>query len=139
DGTGLAGWVEGGVGAEAVAVKVWDAASAQELLTLTGNTANLNCMAFSPDGKRLATAGYQDGFFLDGPREPVVDRTVQLWDTTSGQELLTLRGHTEFVQSVAFSPDGKRLATASGSLWGGTGFGPPGDMKLWDEASGQAI
>ena len=57
-------------------------------------------MAFSPDGKRLATASY--------------DHTAKVWDAESGKELLTLRGHSDNVYGVAFSPDGKRLATASG-------------------------
>ena len=56
-------------------------------------------VAFSPDGKRLASASE--------------DQTVKVWDATSGQETLTLKGHTDWVLSVAFSPDGKRLASAS--------------------------
>ena len=56
-------------------------------------------MAFSPDGKRLASASY--------------DQTVKVWDAATGQESLTLKGHTNYVWSVAFSPDGKRLASAS--------------------------
>ena len=55
-------------------------------------------MAFSPDGRRLASAGW--------------DRTVKVWDAATGQEALTLTGHTEPVWSVAFSPDGRRLASA---------------------------
>ena len=42
------------------------------------------------------------------------DHTAKLWDAESGKELLTLRGHSDPVYGVAFSPDGKRLATASG-------------------------
>jgi WD40 repeat protein len=56
-------------------------------------------VAWSPDGKRLAT-GSNDG-------------TAKVWDAATGQELLTLRGNTGFVYSVAWSPDGKRLAAAS--------------------------
>ena len=56
-------------------------------------------MAFSPDGQRLASASG--------------DGTVKVWDAGTGQETLTLKGHTELVASVAFSPDGRRLASAS--------------------------
>ena len=56
------------------------------------------CVAISPDGSRLATSS-EDG-------------TVKLWDSQTGQEVLTLRGHTDIVPSVAFSPDGTQLATA---------------------------
>jgi WD40 repeat protein len=41
------------------------------------------------------------------------DRTAKVWDAVRGQELLTLSGHKGIVNGVAFSPDGKRLATAS--------------------------
>ena len=56
-------------------------------------------MAFSPDGKRI----------VSGSR----DNTVKVWDADSGKELLTLKGHTGGVTSVAFSPDGKRLVSGS--------------------------
>jgi WD40 repeat protein len=78
---------------------VWDAASGQESLTLRGHNSFVYSVAWSPDGKRLATAGD--------------DRTVKVWDAASGQEVLTLRGHSKGVYSVAWSSDGKRLATGS--------------------------
>ena len=53
----------------------------------------------SPDGKRLATASS--------------DQSAKVWDAASGQDLFTFKGHTLYVNSVAWSLDGKRLATAS--------------------------
>ena len=61
-------------------MKVWDATSGQEMLTLKGHTDGVTSVAFSPDGKRLASASW--------------DQTVKVWDATSGQETLTLKGHT---------------------------------------------
>jgi WD40 repeat protein len=69
------------------------------LLTLRGHSGAVYDVAYSPDGKRLATASS--------------DHTAKVWDAESGKALLTLRGHSGYVWGVAYSPDGKRLATAS--------------------------
>ncbi len=100
-------------------VKVWDATSGQESLTLKWNTKYVRSVAFSADGNRLASAS-DDG-------------TVKVWDATSGQETLTLKGHTNTVWSVAFSPDGNRLASASNDqtirVWDATSVQPPPALK----------
>jgi len=79
-------------------------------------------VAFSPDGKHLATSGY--------------NRKLKIYDASTGQELLSLVGHRGNVWAVAFSPDGTRLASATGE------FGSPaqlGEMKLWDASTGKEI
>ena len=69
------------------------------LRVLKGHTNSINTLAFSPDGKRLASASG--------------DKTARVWDVNTGENTLTLRGHTESVRGAAWSPDGGRLATAS--------------------------
>ena len=69
------------------------------LHTLIGHTADVVGIAFSPDGRRIATASH--------------DRTVKVWDTATGREVFTLRGHTAGVLSVAFSPEGHRIVSGS--------------------------
>jgi len=91
-------------------VRIWDALTGKELLVLgRGQKASATDLAFSPDGTKMATA--------DGE-----DRTVRLWNTTTGEALLTLKGHTDWVASVAFAPDGKRIASTG---WDKT-------VRLWD-------
>ncbi|NWJ96398.1 MAG: hypothetical protein HXX20_11505 [Chloroflexi bacterium] len=66
---------------------------------LRGHSASVNSVAFSPDGKTLASGS--------------LDKTIILWDVTTHNQLATLKGHSDSVYSVAFSPDGKTLASGS--------------------------
>jgi WD40 repeat protein len=66
---------------------MWDLASGQELLILTGHPEPVVSVAWRPDGKLLAT----------GTGDPI----IRVWDMALGQELQTLKGHTGAVTSVA--------------------------------------
>ncbi|MGD9029325.1 MAG: BTAD domain-containing putative transcriptional regulator [Anaerolineae bacterium] len=90
-----------------------DALSVQELSRAHHSEAPLWELAFSPDGSRYATAS-DDG-------------TAKIWDAAGGDELLTLRGHTSYLNAVAYSPDGRSVATAAYD----------GTARIWDTSSGQ--
>nr|WTB36220.1 hypothetical protein OG781_27175 [Streptomyces sp. NBC_00830] len=87
--------------------------SGRTLATIEG-TNNSSDAVFSPDGQILAIAQ--------------VDETVRLWNTTSRQEIVTLKGHKNTVHKVAFHPSGSMLASVDGD----------GIARLWDTATGKA-
>ena len=83
-------------GSDDKTVRVWDLDTGTSR-TLTGHTDRVNAVAYSPDGRHLATGSD--------------DKTVRVWDLDTGTSR-TLTGHTDGVNSVAYSPDGQ---LASGS------------------------
>src|SRR6185295_5512930 len=87
---------------------------AQTIRQFTGHTAPVFSVAFSKDGKRLASASF--------------DHTIKLWDVSSGKVSRTLTGHRTKVLTLAWRSDGRTLA--SGSV--------DGVVQLWDTATGQS-
>jgi eukaryotic-like serine/threonine-protein kinase len=80
-------------------ILIWDATTGQKLYALQGHTASAWKLAFSPDGRCLAT--------------PHTDGTIILWDLATRKPLKTFRRHGNIVSCVRFSPDGQWLASAS--------------------------
>jgi WD40 repeat protein/tRNA A-37 threonylcarbamoyl transferase component Bud32 len=110
-------------------VHVWNAQTGLELFTLRGHTGgDVNTLAFNPDGTRLVNSV---AFNPDGTRLVTggTDNTLKVWDAHTGQELLTLKGHTAIVSGVAFSPDGVRLASGDQS----------GQVRIWDTRIDQEL
>ncbi len=105
-------------------VRVWEVPSGREERRFAHSTHERLAVRFSPDGKMLACS---DGQHEMRHFEPIPDISVQLWDWKERTLLHSLRGHTNCVYTLAFSPDGKTLA--SGSM--------DQTIKLWDTATGQ--
>jgi WD40 repeat protein len=83
---------------------VWDTTTGKLLFRLEGHAnARSLLIAFSPDGKRIATTEIVGGI------GPAGTGTIRLWDATTGRELLTLNHSFPRVTGLSFSPDGHRL------------------------------
>lgn len=101
-------------------VDVWQLDTGTLRATYRGHAGGVTALAFSPDSKLLATGS--------------LDKTVVLWDTATGQERTrSLMIPALVVWSVAFAPDGKTLAIATGP--DDFRLRQPGDIKLWDVAT----
>jgi WD40 repeat protein len=103
------------------AVKVWDVARREVVLTLKHHPKGLNAVAWSPDGKILASATLNK----DKVGEP---GEIILWDAQTGEERTRLNRHPGEVSCLAFSPDGKFLASGSCR-----------QVRLWDLGAGKQV
>jgi WD40 repeat protein len=96
-------------------VVLWDAATGQEIREFRGHQFGAEAVAFSADGKFLATGGR--------------DRTVRIWDVRTGAEVRKCTGHTDTILAVAFSPDGRQIASE----------GNDSTIRLWDTGTGGEV
>jgi eukaryotic-like serine/threonine-protein kinase len=105
-------------------IQVWDVSSGEKLLTLSGHEREIWSISYSLDGTRIASGG--------------LDKTVRIWNADTGAQIKTLRGHGDSplmadfispVASVAFSPDGKLIASGSYDY----------TVKIWNADTGAEV
>ncbi|MDY7050261.1 MAG: serine/threonine-protein kinase [Microcystis panniformis WG22] len=83
--------------------------------TLTGHSYTVHSLAYSPDGRYIASGS--------------MDNTIKIWEVATGKELRILTGHSDWVNSVAYSPDGRYLASGNADA----------TIKIWEMATGKEL
>jgi WD40 repeat protein len=122
-----------GSGRQFAEVKIWDPISGQELCTPEGPERTMwSALTFSPDGRFLATGHHQAE-----AGEGIVGNVVHLWDVNTARKIHTFVAHTQPVQSVAFSSDGRFLASGTGKP--SDAVGTDAELKVWDVKSGREL
>jgi WD40 repeat protein len=116
------GWIASGSSDHTI--KVWDTATGAEIMTLTGHSNDVWSVAISPDGKTIVSGGSGNINVVSGRQH----ENIIIWDAESGEVIKTLEGHSASVNSVAFSPDGKTIASGSYR-----------NIKLWNSQTGVVL
>jgi hypothetical protein len=105
-------------------VRLWDIAGSKELRQLVGQEGSVWGLAFAPDGREVAAVTATGGFDFHANG---TDRVIRVWNVATGRPVRTLMGPAEGSRSVAWSADGRVLATGS----------EDGEVRLWELLTGQ--
>ncbi len=135
DGTRLAysAWEDApgdGRGNGVARLRVWDLAAGREVLRRDDQGGSFHSAAFSPDGRRLATAWWGESNVSRLEQK----HRVLSWDLETGRERLNL--DVPYRPALAFSPDGRRLA---GGISAEPGREETAELRVWDVASGESV
>lgn len=96
-------------------IQIWDAGSGQLDRILTGHTSTVEAIAYSPDGRHLASG--------------CDDRLIKVWDTDTGDERYSFSGHRDEVARLAYSGDGRSLVSSA----------EDGEILIWHMATGRPL
>ena len=100
-------------------IRIWKVRTGERIFKLEGHSGPVLAVAFSHNGRRLASAG------------GIGDGTVKLWDLTTGLEVLTLRGHGRAVSAVVFAPKDEAILSLGLTTTG------QGQLRVWDSSAGR--
>lgn len=114
DGTTLAS-TERDITDQDIAIELWDIETGKHKKTLSGHKKSVECIAFAPNGKTLASG--------------IRDYSIILWDIETGKHKKTLKKHSNDVRKVVFSPDGKTLIS----------FDRSGMLRVWEVETGKLM
>jgi WD40 repeat protein/tRNA A-37 threonylcarbamoyl transferase component Bud32 len=113
-------------------IKIWDLSTGQATLALRGHAGGVNCLAWSEDGDRLASGGREAGYDLSGTNQVTVwlnpPRTVRVWDTHTGHELLILSGYKTEIRLLAWLSHDRILASSGNGV-----------TRFWHTGTGQEL
>lgn len=106
-------------------IRLWDVVTGEQKKQLTGHKWTISSLAFSPDGQTLASAIGHEAEMI--PPQIGIEIDIKLWNIDTGEVAATFRGHGKDITSLAFSPDGKTLASS----------GKDSKVLLWNVATGR--